>query len=160
MTVGVERGDGSTGAAIRDAVLADVGSVVAIERESFGDPWNEDDFVAAVDAAHAIFLIASGADGVVAGYAMALFVADEAEIVNIAVTGAARGKGFGGALLDAALARLRARGVETVFLEVRDSNERARALYESRGFAGLSRRKMYYRNPVEDALVLRLAMQG
>jgi len=62
-------------------------------------------------------------------------------------------------LIDAAIAEAESRGAESMFLEVRESNRAARALYASRGFEEISRRRGYYRTPVEDALVLRRAMQ-
>jgi ribosomal-protein-alanine N-acetyltransferase len=70
-----------------------------------------------------------------------------------------RGRGLGGKLLDAALDEVASRGADQVFLEVRESNHTARSLYASRGFTEVSRRRGYYRSPVEDALVLRLAVQ-
>jgi ribosomal-protein-alanine N-acetyltransferase len=91
----------------------------------------------------------------VLGYVVAWFVLDEGEIANIAVDPNERGKGFGSALLDAALAVAGHRAVRTVYLEVRASNHQARALYDSRGFTEVGRRKAYYRRPVEDAVVLR-----
>jgi len=83
-------------------------------------------------------------------------VLDEGEIANLAVSSDARRCGIGGTLLDAALATARTRGAATVYLEVRDSNERARSLYASRGFVQVTRRRRYYRDPTEDALVLKL----
>jgi len=58
-------------------------------------------------------------------------------------------------MLDAVLIELGHRGVRAAFLEVRESNTAARALYGSRGFREIGRRKNYYRRPVEDALVMR-----
>ena len=68
---------------------------------------------------------------------------------------AARRRGIGGFLLDAMIAELRTEGVLILYLEVRESNEAARSLYESRGFVAVGRRPGYYRHPVEDALVLK-----
>ena len=90
---------------------------------------------------------------------MAWFAADEGEIANLAVTPAAWGAGVGRALLDAALEEGRRRGVSAVYLEVRDSNERARGLYRSRGFEEIGRRRGYYARPVEDAIVLRRTLK-
>jgi ribosomal-protein-alanine N-acetyltransferase len=63
-------------------------------------------------------------------------------------------------LLDAALADARSRGAAVVYLEVRDSNAAARALYLSRGFSEVGRRRSYYRRPVEDAVVMRRPLDG
>jgi ribosomal-protein-alanine N-acetyltransferase len=63
---------------------------------------------------------------------------------------------LGRALVEEAVDTLRARGVKQIYLEVRDSNAPARALYAGHGFKEVGRRKAYYRRPVEDAIVLRL----
>jgi ribosomal-protein-alanine N-acetyltransferase len=86
---------------------------------------------------------------------VAWFVTDEGEIANLAVDPARWGGGVGKILLDAALAEGARRGAESVYLEVRESNARARRLYASRGFEEVGRRKGYYRRPAEDAIVLR-----
>lgn len=144
---------------IRNAAFGDVLGVGLIERDSFADPWGSREFTSALGAQHAIFLVAEDPAGVVVGYAIAIVVLDEAEILNLAVRSGDRGRGFGGKLLDAAIAEATSRRAEQIFLEVRESNESARRLYASRGFTEVSRRRGYYREPVEDALVLRLAAQ-
>jgi ribosomal-protein-alanine N-acetyltransferase len=139
----------------------DIRTVAAIERASFADPWSESAFRELLGSRSAIFLVVTrGALKAVAGYVIALVVAGEAEILNLAVAPAERGRGLGGELLDAGLEVVRERGAREVFLEVRESNAAALALYASRGFSPLSRRGKYYRDPVEDALVLRRAIEG
>jgi ribosomal-protein-alanine N-acetyltransferase len=86
---------------------------------------------------------------------VAWFAADEGEIANLAVAPSGWGSGTGRRLLNAALAEALARGAAAVYLEVRDSNDRARRLYHSSGFEEVGRRRRYYRRPVEDAIVLR-----
>jgi ribosomal-protein-alanine N-acetyltransferase len=144
---------------IRRAGFGDVLGIGLIERDSFADPWGSREFTSALESAQAIFLVAEDSAGVVIGYAIAITVADEAEVLNLAVRSSSRGAGIGGRLLDAALGESVARGAEQVYLEVRESNDPARSLYASRGFTEVSRRRAYYRDPVEDALVLRLAVQ-
>jgi ribosomal-protein-alanine N-acetyltransferase len=145
---------------IRNAAAADIPRVGEIERSSFNDPWGASDFRAVLHAPQSIFLVAAdAASKEIRGYAIAMTVLDESEILNIAVDKAFRGNGLGGTLLDAAIAEVAARGAVSTFLEVRESNAVARKLYESRGFAELSRRRGYYREPVEDALILRRAVQ-
>lgn len=146
-------------AALRRAEAADVAAVAAIEREVFGDPWSEGEFAAVLDLPHAIFLVGLDLLSRVAGYAVVSCLVDESEILNIAVTPGSRRSGLGARMLDAAMAEARVRGARKFFLEVRESNLAARALYESRGFTQLSRRKGYYRNPAEDALLLRLEQE-
>jgi ribosomal-protein-alanine N-acetyltransferase len=147
------------GVRIRAAASGDVLSIGLIERDSFADPWGSREFTSAVEAEQAIFLVAEDSGGVVMGYVIALTVLDEAEILNLAVRRGDRGAGLGGTLLDSVIDKAVSRGAEQIFLEVRESNEPARRLYESRGFTEVSRRRGYYRAPVEDALVLRLAVQ-
>ena len=144
---------------IRRATFRDVLGIGLIERESFADPWGSREFTSALEAQHAIFLVAEDSAGVVIGYVIAIAVMDEAEILNLAVRPGDRGAGLGGKLLDRAVAEAASRGAEQCFLEVRESNDSARRLYVSRGFTEVSRRRGYYREPVEDALVLRLAVQ-
>jgi len=97
-----------------------------------------------------------GGGGAIVGYVVALEAADEGEILNLAVAPAGRRNGLGRALVQQILEVLTARGVRQVYLEVRESNEPARALYAAHGFKEVGRRKQYYRRPVEDAIVLRL----
>lgn len=90
-----------------------------------------------------------------AGYVVALDAADEGEILNLAVAPAGRRRGLGRALVEEILEVLAGRGVRSVYLEVRESNAPARALYAAHGFREVGRRSHYYRRPVEDAIVLR-----
>ena len=94
-------------------------------------------------------------EGTVAGFIVGRQVQDEWEIENIAVTGAARRCGMGSRLVGELLDLVRKRGGKSVFLEVRESNHAARSLYEKWAFLEVGRRKMYYQNPAEDALVLK-----
>ncbi|HEY8794000.1 MAG TPA: ribosomal protein S18-alanine N-acetyltransferase [Gemmatimonadaceae bacterium] len=144
---------------LRVAREADIDAVLAIEHASFGDPWNRSAFVELIDDPRVAFLIAD-AGGEVRGYIVAWFVLDEGEIGNLAVADVARRHGVGARLLDGAIAAVRAADVHSLYLEVRDSNAAARALYASRGFVEVGRRRDYYRRPKEDALVLRLELAG
>lgn len=144
---------------IRSARAGDVLSVGLIERESFSDPWGPREFTTALQSRQTIFSVATSGSGIVIGYVIAVVVMDEAEILNLAVHSAHRSAGIGGKLIDSAIAEAAKDGAVAIYLEVRESNHGARRLYESRGFEEVSRRKRYYRHPVEDALVLRLAVQ-
>lgn len=150
---------GVTPPAIAAAELSDVAAIVEIERAVFSDPWSSRSFRDAI-ANPAVYCACARDDaGSVAGYVVAWFVADEGEIANLAVTPTAWGNGIGAALLDASLGEAAARRLSAVYLEVRDSNDRAKRLYGSRGFVEIGRRKSYYRRPVEDAIVLRRVLQ-
>ncbi len=137
---------------------ADLGAIAAIEADAFSDPWSVQAFRDALEHPAVYFACARGDGGEVDGYVVAWFAADQGEIANLAVTRTAWGGGIGRALLDEALAESVRRGIVAVFLEVRDSNDRARRLYGSRGFEEVGRRRGYYRHPDEDAIVLRRTM--
>jgi ribosomal-protein-alanine N-acetyltransferase len=143
---------------VRPATIHDVEAIVAIERSAFTDPWSEAAFHEALVHPAVFFACARRGGDEVAGYVVAWFAADEGEIANLAVAPSAWGGGVGRALLAAALDVASSRGTSAVYLEVRDSNERARRLYQSSGFEEVGRRRRYYRRPVEDAIVLRRAM--
>jgi ribosomal-protein-alanine N-acetyltransferase len=151
---------------IRRAVPGDLAAMLRIERVSFSDPWSEESFAAALALDRMRVLVAEsevesegtrGGDGAVAllGYVVALVVGPEAEIADLALAPEARGRGIGRALLERTLAELAEGGVRTLYLEVRESNRAARSLYDAYGFDSVGRRRGYYREPVEDALVLR-----
>ena len=147
---------------IRPAVEADIAAMVAIERASFSDPWTADAIASTLRFEHMRVLVAEergelGGDGAgrPLGSVVAMVAGPEAEIADLAVAPAARRRGVGRALIDRLLSDLVGEGVLAVFLEVRESNRAARALYESRAFQGIGRRRGYYRLPLEDALLLK-----
>jgi len=90
------------------------------------------------------------------GFLVAHHIALEWELENIVVAANAQRKGIGRQLLDELIARARDNNTEAVFLEVRESNEAARRLYEKAGFRQTGARKSYYQNPLEDAILYRL----
>ncbi|HUF25727.1 MAG TPA: ribosomal protein S18-alanine N-acetyltransferase [Gemmatimonadaceae bacterium] len=148
------RATGTASVVLRPARRTDIDSIVSIERSSFGDPWSPASFRSLIDNPHVFFAVATD-DEAVLGYVVAWFVVDEAEVANLAVVPPSRKRRIGAMLLDAALDAARRRRIGSVFLEVRDSNAGARALYASRGFVEIGRRRGYYRKPVEDAVVMR-----
>jgi [ribosomal protein S18]-alanine N-acetyltransferase len=143
------------GVTVRAAGEDDLAAIHAIESAAFGDPWSLEGFRDLIDHPRAKLEVAVAADGEVLGYAVAWYVADESEIANLAVVPHARRRGVGALLLDRILRAAAAFGARTVFLEVRESNEEARKLYEARAFAVAGRRPKYYRRPDEDALIMR-----
>lgn len=149
--------------ALTSATDGDLPAIAAIERRAFSDPWSALSFREALEHPAVFFVCArrrspSGGEEVV-GYVVAWFVADEGEIANLAVDPSAWGSGVGGALLNAALSEGYRRETAKMYLEVRDSNARARQLYHSRGFKEVGRRRNYYQLPVEDAIVLRRTLK-
>lgn len=97
--------------------------------------------------------------GIVRGFLVASAIGREWEIENIAIAGPARRKGLGTRLLGEFLDLARREGAESVFLEVRESNTPARALYEKWAFVEGPKRKAYYRAPEEDAVVCKLDLR-
>ncbi|MSR23136.1 MAG: ribosomal-protein-alanine N-acetyltransferase [Gemmatimonadetes bacterium] len=148
-----------TGVRIRRARGEDVGRIHQVEASCYAAPWSRDTLESVVIRKGVLLLVAEvGWEGEarVVGHGILWRVADEAEIANLAVTPELQGRGIAGALLDGLLKRARRVGVTAVFLEVRESNDPALALYRGRGFRQVGVRKQYYDRPQEDARILRL----
>jgi [ribosomal protein S18]-alanine N-acetyltransferase len=139
---------------LRDMVVDDLPRVNAIERESYSVPWSDATFRGLLRRRDAELIVAESY-GVVIAYAIFWCVIDQSELGNVAVTARWRGRGIGERLVAEVLRRAEQRGVREIYLEVRPSNEVARRLYERFGFSQVGRRRNYYQEPVEDALVLR-----
>lgn len=128
---------------------------MAIESASFPRPWERRLFEAELVFPRALCLAALLKPGdVLVGYLIMWVVMDEAQIQNIAVHPAFRGRGVGHQLLSSGLAQARRRGATWASLEVRPSNLSARKLYASLGFIDVGRRPRYYMPEGEDALLL------
>lgn len=140
---------------LRSATEGDLGRIHEIEVDSFPDPWSQSGFRDLLGNSLARLEVAENEHGVVVGYAVALFVADESEIANLAVASNTRRLGIGARMLDGLLATAGSLGTRSMFLEVRESNLAARRLYASRAFEIVGRRSAYYRKPDEDALIMR-----
>jgi [ribosomal protein S18]-alanine N-acetyltransferase len=146
---------------VRRMTQADLEQVRAMAESLPEAPqWPRSAYLAALDPQAAPFRMALVAEnsetGVVMGFAVANLVAPEAELESIAVASSFQRRGVAGYLLAALASELRLAGATEIFLEVRASNFPALALYRSRGFAETGRRRRYYHDPVEDALLLRL----
>ena len=129
-------------------------AVAELEKLCFSAPWSENSVRSELTNPLSLWLVAVERDRVV-GYIGSQTVLDEADMMNVAVSPDARQKGVGQALVTELVLRLQAKGVRTLTLEVRASNEPAKALYQKLGFIQVGRRPNYYRNPREDALILR-----
>lgn len=140
---------------IRRARPADADRLAPLERRCFSDPWSVTAFEEMLRFPLTVALVAEWNDQV-EGYLIGRSIAGEGEILNLAVVPDQRRHGLGSKLLEAGLAALTEAGSRRVWLEVRESNEGAQALYLRRGFSSAGRRKKYYKSPVEDALVLQL----
>jgi [ribosomal protein S18]-alanine N-acetyltransferase len=121
--------------------------------------WPPESYAKLADSPGGIVLVCE-ASGEPVGFVAARQAADEAEILNIAVHRDFRRKGIGSALLLAALDELRRSAMSYVFLELRESNLPARALYSRHGFVPSGRRTSYYHGPTEDALCMMRKLRG
>ena len=127
--------------------------VAELERMCFTTPWTEAMLEEELYNDTVSFIVAEGEDGSVLGYAGLHAVLDEGYIDNVAVRPDCRRQGIADRLLDV-FCRFGAANLSFLTLEVRPSNTAAVALYEKHGFAEAGRRRDYYENPKEDALLL------
>ena len=131
-----------------------VAQVAALEKICFSDPWSVNSVASELKNPLSCWLVAEE-DGEVAGYVGSQTVMDESDMMNVAVHPDYRRKGIAEKLVMELVEALKKRDSRCLTLEVRASNEPARALYEKLGFVQVGLRKNYYRNPREDALILR-----
>ena len=131
-----------------------VASVAQLEKLCFSDPWSEKSILSELTNPLSCWLVAMDGDQL-AGYVGSQTVLGESDMMNIAVSPDYRRRGIAQSLVEALVASLKALDSHCLTLEVRDSNEPAIALYEKLGFSQVGLRKGYYRNPKEDARILR-----
>ena len=138
---------------VREMQLDDLAEVMNIENENFSVPWTEMGFFSFLLRDDTLFLVAEE-EGNILGYMGIMMVLDEGEITNVSVSKHARRRGVGRALVGEMFRQMKKKGIVTLHLEVRKSNEPAIALYSSFGFVKDGERKMYYEEPVEDAVLM------
>ena len=131
-----------------------VSQVAELEKICFSDPWSENSVASELNNKLAFWLVAEE-EGRLAGYVGSQTVCNETDMMNVAVHPDFRRRGIAEALVNALVEELKGMESHCLTLEVRASNTPAIALYEKLGFAEIGRRKNYYRNPREDALILR-----
>ena len=145
---------------IRSFRADDSENVIGILADSAGAAnWTESSFLEAAGWAGALALVAE-AEGKLIGFIIGRQIADEAEILNLAVRRESLRRGEGEALLKAALQGFLERRVTRVFLEVRESNETGITFYTKHGFSETGRRPGYYRNPAEAAVLMERKLTG
>lgn len=148
---------------IRRATPADLAQIRRLEEQSStAAHWSiaQYDALFSVTAPSRAALIAqSEGSGEILGFAIARCLPDEWELENIVVDESHQKRGIGAVLLRRLLADAQAAGARSIILEVRECNGPARRLYESTGFTVEGRRKGYYRDPVEDAILYRSTLQ-
>lgn len=138
---------------IRRMTMEDCVQVAAIEAASFSMPWSLKSFTDTVEKDNYRYIVAEE-DGEILGYCGFIYVLDEAEIPNVCVCSGARNKGVGRQMLKRLLEEAEKLEISIVYLEVRESNQAARHLYESLGFTFDGIRKNFYEQPVEDAILM------
>jgi ribosomal-protein-alanine N-acetyltransferase len=128
--------------------------VAALEAICFADPWSEKSVASELTNPLSLWLVAMDRDRL-AGYVGSQSVLGESDMMNVAVHPDYRRQGIAEALCNALVDALKEKGNHCLTLEVRASNDPAKALYEKLGFIQVGLRKNYYRNPKEDACILR-----
>ncbi len=131
-----------------------VPQIAALEKLCFSLPWDENSIASELSNPLSLWLVAAEGE-TVAGYVGSQSVLGESDMMNIAVHPDFRRQGLAQALVEALVDQLAKNGNHCLTLEVRASNAPAISLYGKNGFTEVGRRKNYYRNPKEDALILR-----
>jgi len=139
-------------------------SVIAIEREAYAAPWTRGNFVDSLESGYLAQCLLDGA-GLMLGYVVAMQGAGEVHLLNLTVATAEQGRGHARHMLDTLVADCRRSGMTRIWLEVRESNARARSLYRRYGLVEAGVRKAYYPTPPgntsawrEDAVVMSLSL--
>ena len=135
-----------------------IDQVEEIEKACFPDPWSRKIIEETLAEPNTTNLVAQAPDGAVLGYISFTAILDEGGINNIAVRPSCRMQGIASSLLDAFHRYARDHNLAYLLLEVRPSNRSAAALYEKFGYQEVGRRKNYYLNPKEDAVIMRLEL--
>ena len=128
--------------------------IAELEKICFHDPWSENSIASELDNRLSLWLVALDGDRV-AAYVGSQSVLGETDMMNIAVHPDYRRQGIAEQLVNCLVSQLKELGNHSLMLEVRVSNDPARKLYEKLGFQQVGLRKNYYRNPKEDACILR-----
>ena len=143
---------------IKKATAADATAIAALEEVTFSNPYSAESTKDMLDSAIHPSFVAYDEDGKLLGYLLGQMISPEGDLLRIAVRSTARRSGIGRALIEAFLSHLKANGCTVCFLDVREHNAPAQALYRSYGFTPFDRRKGYYHLPTEDAIVMRLSL--
>ena len=131
-----------------------VPQIAELEKLCFNDPWSENSIASELDNRLSCWLVALDDDKVI-GYVGSQTVLGETDMMNIAIHPDHRKRGIATELIERLIQALKERDSHSLMLEVRASNEPAKSLYTKLGFELVGVRRNYYRNPKEDALILR-----
>jgi len=147
-------GDPEVGITIRTPLPEDLIQVVAMENRCFVDPWSPDALEQELASDSLRLPLVAEAAGKIVGYLMAWKIVDQLHILNIAADPDYRRRGVGTALLRTATDRAAEMGLGEFTLEVRESNNEARAFYRRHGFVATGLRRSYYADNGEDAIIM------
>ena len=151
------RGEPAAGRQLHEMKAPHLDAVVAIENAAYAFPWTRGNFIDALAAGYEARRPEH--DGTLVGYFVVMAGVDEMHLLNLTVAPAAQGRGHARHMLEAIVELCRQAGAQQLWLEVRGSNERARAIYRRFGFTDIGLRKGYYPAPQgrrEDAIVMGL----
>lgn len=137
----------------REMVPEDAAAVEQVEKACFSMPWSRESFWQEAANEQTCYLLALWEDRVI-GYAGAWLAAGEAQVTNVAIHPDYRGRGFATGLMARLIREVKARGATAMTLEVRPSNTAALALYAKFGLKSVGRRKGYYQDNGEDAIIM------
>lgn len=143
------------GIIIREAEEEQSLDIVALGEKTFHNSWNEQMVNTSIYGSYDEVLVAMKGDSLV-GYLIYTAPCEDCELLRIAVENSHRRCGIGKMLMQEMIKRCLGKSGENIFLEVRETNEAAIGLYERMGFQEISRRKDYYREPKEDAVIMKL----
>ena len=140
---------------IRTATEDDIPRILEIENEAISPPWTHGGLLGEIYNEDSFFALAIDAEDATLGFVILRRMGDEGELFQIAVEKAHRQRGIADTLMEAAIDWAHGNGLGSIYLEVRESNEAAIALYKKHGFIQTGRRKGYYTEPMEDAAVMK-----
>jgi len=146
--------------ALRPMTTAELDAVLAIEVSAYAFPWSRGNFIDSLAAGYPAQVLLD-AQGAVLGYFVAMGGVDEMHLLNITVAPAVQGRGHARQMIDALIALCRDHLAHELWLEVRETNTHARAIYTRLGFEQKGVRKGYYPAPFgrrEDAVVMSLKL--
>ena len=144
---------------IRLATEDDIPGILEIENEAFSPPWTHGSLLGEIYRDGSFFAVAQCKFGIpnsefISGFIILRRMGDDGEVLQIAVEKDSRRRGVADMLMDAAFLYAKESELKSVYLEVRKGNDAAVALYKKHGFITVRRRKGYYSDPVEDAIVM------
>lgn len=141
---------------IRPFELKDLDEVLLIEECSFRPPWSRGTFLSELEGENRYYVVADN-EGEIIGYAGIYYFFEEGHLTTLAVAPHWRRKGIGKLLLSHLIEKSRQIGLKELSLEVRESNRVAQEMYRKFGFKIVARRKRYYVQPIEDAIIMSLS---